>query len=74
MGRLLTSIDGIEEIGSLFVLFDVRVNEEGIRLRVNVFHHDLKAIEAASLWYLDLPTESLNQVLVDDAIRRGEEG
>lgn len=40
---------------------------------MNVLHHDLEAVEAASLGDLDLGAESLDKVLVDDAVRGGEE-
>jgi hypothetical protein len=41
---------------------------------VDVLHHDLEAVEAASLGDLDLAGEALDKVLVDDAIGGGEEG
>jgi hypothetical protein len=40
---------------------------------VDVLHHDLKAVEASCLRYLDLAGESLHKVLVDDAVRGSEE-
>ena len=40
---------------------------------MDILHHYLKAVEASCLWYLDLSTESLNEVLIDDAIRCSEE-
>lgn len=70
----LTGVYGIEKIRSLLLLLDICINEKGVRLGVNVLHHDLEPIEAASLRYLDFPAEPLHQVLVDDTIRRGEEG
>ena len=36
-------------------------------------HHDLETIEAARFGRLDFPAEPLDQVLVDDTIRRCEE-
>lgn len=68
-----TGVYGIKEIGTLLLLFDICVDKKRVCFRVNIFHHDLEAIKAASFWYLDLPAESFNQVLVDDAIGRGEE-
>jgi len=41
---------------------------------VDVLHHDLEAVEAAGLGDLNLATETLNQVLIDNAIRGSEEG
>ena len=38
-----------------------------------IIHHNLKAIEAASLGSLYLIAKSLKEVLVHDTIRRGEE-
>ena len=35
---------------------------------MDVLHHDLEAIEAASLRYLDLSAEALYKVFVDDTI------
>lgn len=70
----LTVVNGVEEIGALLRLADVSVDQEGVCLGVDVLHHDLEAIEASRLGYLHLAAESLDQVLVDDAVRRGEEG
>lgn len=39
---------------------------------MDVFHHYLEAIEAASFGNLNLSAETLDQVLVDDSIGRGE--
>jgi len=41
---------------------------------VDVLHGDLEAVEAARLGQLYLGGEALDEVLVDDAVRRGEEG
>ena len=41
---------------------------------MNVLHHDLEAIKASRLGYLDFSTETLHQVLVDNAIGGSEEG
>lgn len=66
-------LNGVEEVGSLGRLLDVGVNEEGVGLGVNVLHHDLEAVETTSLGDLDLATESLDEVLVDNTIRGSEE-
>lgn len=71
--RILTGINGIEEVGTLLLLFNVGVNEKGVRFGVDVFHHDLKPIKAARLWYLDFAAETLDEVLVDDAIGGSKE-
>ena len=70
----LTGLDGIEEVGPLSGLLDVCINQERVCLRVDVLHHDLETVEAPSFGDLNLAAESLEQVLVDNAIRRGEEG
>lgn len=61
-------------MGPLGGLLDVGVNQERVGLGVDVLHHDLESVEASSLGDLDLAAETLNQVLIDDAVRRGEEG
>ena len=40
---------------------------------MDVLHHDLEAVEAAGFGDLDLAAEALDKVLVDDAVRGGEE-
>ncbi|KAI3486760.1 hypothetical protein L1887_49710 [Cichorium endivia] len=67
-------LDGVKEELALFGLADVGVDEERVSLGVDVLHHDLEAIEAAGLCGLDFGAEALDEVLVDDAIRSGEEG
>jgi hypothetical protein len=66
-------LDGIEEICALSLLLDVCVNEEGVCLGVNVLDHDLETVEAAGFWDLDLAAEALEEILVDNSVRRGEE-
>lgn len=41
---------------------------------MDVLHHDLETIEATSLGNLNLSTETLDEVLVDNAVRGGKEG
>lgn len=66
-------LDGIEEVCALSLLLDVCVNEEGVCLGVNVLDHNLETVEAAGFWDLDLAAEALEEVLVDNSVRRGEE-
>ena len=40
---------------------------------MDVFHHDLEAIEATCLGGLDFVGETLNEVFVDNAVGCGEE-
>ena len=68
----LTVVNSIEEIRALLGLADVCVDEKGVCFRVDVLHHDLETVEAASLGDLYLAGESLEEVLVDDAIGGGE--
>jgi hypothetical protein len=57
----------------LSLLLDVCIDEKGVCLRVDVLHHYLETVEASSLWDLDFSAETLDQVLVDNAVRCGEE-
>ena len=66
-------VDSTEEIVTASRILDVCVNEKRVCLRVDVFHHDLKAVEATCLGGLDFVGETLNEVLVDDAVGCGEE-
>lgn len=70
---MLTGLDGVEEVGAAGGILDVGVDEERVGLGVDVLHHDLEAVEAASLRDLDLTAEALDQVLVDNAVGGGEE-
>jgi hypothetical protein len=63
-----TGLDSIEEVLALRLLLDVCVDQERVCFGVDVLHHDLETVEAASLRNLYLTAEALNQVLVDDAI------
>lgn len=56
------------------LLLNICVDEEGVCLRVDIFHHDLETVEASSLWHLNFVAEALEEVLVDNTVRRGEEG
>ena len=66
-------VDGVEEVCPLLGFADVGVDEEGVGLGVDVFHHDLKPVKAACFRYLHFTAESLDQVLIDDAIGCCEE-
>ena len=55
-------------------LTDVGVDEQAVHLGVDVLHHDLEAIETASLGYLNLTAKAFNQVLIDNSITGCEEG
>jgi len=66
-------VNGVEEVLALADVADVGVDKKGVGLGVDVLHHDLEAVEATSLRDLHLGAETLDQVLVDNAIRSGEE-
>ena len=74
MGSALTGVNGVEEIGTLFLLFYVGVDKQGVHLRMDVLHHDLETVETSCLWYLDFTAEALDEVLVYDPVRCGKEG
>ena len=69
----LTVVNGVEEICALLGLANVCVDQQRVRLRVDVLHHDLEAVEASRLRYLYFTAKSLDQVLVDNAVRGSEE-
>lgn len=69
----LTGINSVKEVSTLLLLLDIRINEQRIRLRVNILHHDLKPIETTRFGNLHFSTEPLDQVLIHDPVRRGEE-
>ena len=57
----------------LLGILDVCVDQEAVHLRVDILYGDLEAVEETRLWHLHLGAEALHQVLVDDAVRGGEE-
>ena len=67
-------INSVEQIFALSGVFNVGINEEGIRFRVNVFHHYLKAVEAPGLGGLYFIRKALKEVLVYDPVRSSEKG
>ena len=50
------------------------IDEQAVRLRVDVLHRHLEAVESAGLRHLNLVSEVDRQVLVDDTVRSSEEG
>ena len=70
----LTSVNSVEEVCPLLLFLDVCIDEQGVCFGMDVLHHDLKSVEAASFGYLHLPTESLDKILIDDPVGSGEEG
>ena len=48
------SLNSIEQVLALHRVLDIGVNEKGVCLQVDVFHHNLEAIEASSFCSLNL--------------------
>ena len=67
LGRI-TGVNGIKKVCSLFLFFDVCIDEQGVCLRVDILHHDLETVEAACLGYLHFTAETLDKVFIDDAV------
>jgi len=67
------SLNGVEQEILLLGVLDVGVDEEGVGLGVDVLHGDLETVEGAGLGDLDLVGELHGQILVDNAVRCGEE-
>mmetsp|Transcript_34635 Transcript_34635/g.81775 ORF Transcript_34635/g.81775 Transcript_34635/m.81775 type:complete len:360 (-) Transcript_34635:14-1093(-) len=76
VGLLPHARHGLQRVEQPLLLdrvLDVRVDQQAVRLGVDVLHRDLEAVEAARLGELHLRREALAEVLVDDAVRCGEE-
>ena len=67
-------LNGVEEVLALLRVLDVCVDEERIRLGMDVLHHNLEAVEASRFSSLNLVRKTFNQILVDNTVRGGEEG
>mmetsp|Transcript_101880 Transcript_101880/g.265950 ORF Transcript_101880/g.265950 Transcript_101880/m.265950 type:complete len:406 (+) Transcript_101880:274-1491(+) len=67
-------VDGVEDLVLLHRVLDVLLDEQRVRLRVDVLHGDLEAVEASRLRDLDLARETRGQVLQHDAVRGREKG
>ena len=63
LGNTRHRLERIEESLLLRAILDVRVDQEAVRLRMNILHRDLKPIEATSLRQLHLRAEALAEVL-----------
>lgn len=66
-------LDGVEQEFPTSGVLDVGVDEERVGLGVDVLHHNLEAVEATSFSRLDFVGETLNEVLVDNAVGCSEE-
>ena len=63
----------IEENVSLRTVADVRIEEEGVDLGVNIFHHDLEAVKTSSFCDLHVGSKMFHKILVDNTIGCCEE-
>ena len=54
-------------------LLDVGVNQERVGFGMDVFHHNLEAIETSCFRDLDFVAESLKKVFIDDSVRGSKE-
>jgi hypothetical protein len=66
-------VDSLEKKGFLVVVLHESVNEDGVSLRVNIFHHHLEAVKATGFGHLDLCAETLSQILKHDTVGGSEE-
>ena len=69
-----TCFDGVEEVSALRGFFDVCINQERVSFGMDVFHHDLEAVETSGFRDLNFITEPFEEVFVDDAVGSGEKG
>mmetsp|Transcript_33811 Transcript_33811/g.82954 ORF Transcript_33811/g.82954 Transcript_33811/m.82954 type:complete len:368 (-) Transcript_33811:96-1199(-) len=67
-------LHGLEQELLLLGVLDVRVDQQGVHLGVDVLDGDLEPVEGASLGHLDLLHEAHAEVLQHDAVGRREEG
>lgn len=69
----LTSLHGIEKEVFLFGVPYVRIDEETVHFRVDIFNCNLKPVEAASLSHLNLWTKSFHKVLIHNPVTCSKE-
>ena len=53
-------------------IFDVRVDEERVRLAMDILDGNLEAVEASSFWRRDFRRKVATEVFIDDTIRGGK--
>ena len=66
---MLNARNGAKEVLMLGRLLDVHISENGMSLRMDGLYVDLGAIETMGLSGLNLIRETLDEALVDNAIR-----
>ena len=62
------SLNSVQQVVLLRRILDVCINQERVRLRVDILHGNLKAIEAACLGRSNFGGKVAGEVLVDDTI------
>jgi hypothetical protein len=63
----------MKQVRSLLRVFDVCINEEGVRFAVVVFNCDLEAIETLCFGCCNFGGKVVTQVLIDNAVRGSKE-
>lgn len=53
-------MDGIEEVLPFLGIANVGLDEQGICFGMDIFHHDLKAVETAGFGHLDFIRKTFN--------------
>lgn len=64
----------LQKVIFLSLIFDIRVDQKGVHLRMHIFHHYLKSIEASSFWNLNFSAEFLSKVFIYYTVRGSKEG
>lgn len=67
-------LDGVKQALAFLRIPDVCLDQEGVRFRVDILHHDLEAVKRARFGDLDFTREPLDEVFVDEIVGGGEEG
>ena len=67
------SLNCVKKIFTLSGVLDIRVDEERVCFREDVFHHNLEPVETTRFGDLNLVGETFNKILVDNAIRGSKE-
>ncbi len=63
----------MKQVSFLRRVFDVCVNEEGVRFAVDVFNCDLEAVETSCFGCCNFGGKVVTQILVDNAVRGSKE-
>jgi hypothetical protein len=66
-------LNSVKQVCSLRRVFDVCVNEEGVRFAVDVFNCNLEAVETSCFGCCNFGGKVVTQVLVDNAVRGSKE-